>query len=65
LWSLFFTPEMQAKICTYTNTKIEEDIAKKGYTQEDLASKSHIKPTDEVNIIISCFFYGNCLPIAN
>jgi hypothetical protein len=50
LWSLFVTPEMQAKICTYTNTKIEEDIAKKGYTQEDLASKAHIKPIDKVKV---------------
>jgi hypothetical protein len=48
LWSLFFTPEMQAKICIYTNTKIEETIAKKGYTKEDIVTKSHIKPVDEV-----------------
>jgi hypothetical protein len=48
LWELFFTPEMQAKIVAYTNTKIQEDISKKAYTKEDLRRKSHIKPTDEV-----------------
>lgn len=51
LWSLFFTPEMVTKICAYTNTKIEEDIVKKGFTKEDLATKSHIKPIDEVKVI--------------
>jgi hypothetical protein len=48
LWSLFFTAEMQTKICTYTNRKIQEDIIKKQLTLQDIVQMSHIKPLDEV-----------------
>jgi uncharacterized MAPEG superfamily protein len=48
LFELCFTAEMITKICTYTNVKIQEDLAEKAYTKEELRKKSHIKPVDEV-----------------
>jgi hypothetical protein len=55
LWSLFFTADMQTKICTNTNMKIQEDIIKKGLTEHDIAQMSHIKPIDEVDVISTSY----------
>ena len=61
LWSLFFTPEITAKIVRYTNDKIQETLDKRRWTKEDLKKKPHVKFVDLVrtSTFSQCLFDEN------